>query len=101
MLQFFQRDRTPLQIVAYAIYLYLSNLSLRKAAEAVGIFSERSHEAVRQWLHRFSNLVEALHTGPARVAVVDETAVRVAGEQAWLWIAMDPKSRRLLAVRLT
>ena len=44
---------------------------------------------------------EALHLGKARVAVVDEVCVRVSGSQAWAWLALEPRSRRLLAVRLS
>ena len=42
----FRRKRTSIKIVKYAIYLYLSGLSLRE--KGVG----RSHEAVRRWVKR-------------------------------------------------
>jgi len=47
--------------VFYAIYLFLSDLSLRRtsrALEALGV--ARSHEAVRQWVHRLASRAEEL-----------------------------------------
>ncbi|MEM3693489.1 MAG: hypothetical protein QXI39_05665 [Candidatus Bathyarchaeia archaeon] len=37
----FERDRTPRQIIAYAIYLYLSGLSLRKSHRVLVIHEKR------------------------------------------------------------
>jgi len=49
----FQRQRTPYNIVLYAIYLYSSGLSLRQVAKELekrGV--KRSYEAIRQWVIR-------------------------------------------------
>jgi len=62
---------------------------------------DRIYEAVRVWLGCFSSLSEALHPGHVRVAVVDERGVNVAGEEAWIWLAVEPRSGRLLALRLS
>ena len=75
------RERTPIEIVFYAIYLYLSGLSLRqtsRALQALGL--SRSHEAVRQRVHRLADRAEKLVMSKrADTAIVDETAVNVAG----------------------
>ena len=34
-------------------------------------------------------------------AIIDETAVNVAGRQVWLWLAIEPEHRAVLAVMLT
>jgi transposase-like protein len=59
----FKRDRTPLAIVAYALYLYLSGLSLRKDSRAISFLYPRSHQSIWRWLHRFGSLSEAFHYG--------------------------------------
>ena len=96
------RERTPIEIVFYAIYLYLLGLSLRRtsrALEALGF--ARSHEAVRQWVHRLAGRAEELILDEkADTAIVDETAVNVAGRQIWLWIAIEPEHRAVLALVL-
>jgi transposase-like protein len=81
----FERDRTPLAIVAYALYLYLSGLSLRKDSRAISLFLLRSHQSIWRWLHRFGSLSEALYVGKAKVAVVDERTVIINGEEARIW----------------
>lgn len=100
---FVLRERTPPEIQLYSIYLYLSGLSLRQTArtlEALGI--SRSHEAVRQWVRRLASKAQQLILKDrARVAVVDENAVNVGGKQAWLWLAIEPERRAVLAVMLT
>jgi hypothetical protein len=78
----FEMDRAPLAIVAYALYLYLSGLSLRKGSRAISFFYPRSHQSIWRWLHRFGSLSEALYVGKVKVAVVDERTVIINGEEA-------------------
>lgn len=94
----FERDRTPVWVVGYALYLYLSGLSFRKGSRAVGFFLPRSHESIWRWLHHFGGLGEAFNPGLAKTAVVDERSLNVKGLEAWMWMALDPGSRRLLAL---
>jgi transposase-like protein len=61
----------------------------------------RSHEAVWLWYHRFAGLADVLHIGYAKTAVVDERYVNVKGFGAWIWMAYEPHSRRLLALHAT
>jgi len=97
----FERIRTPLWVVGYAIYLYLSGLSLRKDSRAISFFLPRSHQSIWRWLHRFGSLSEVFHVGRAKIAVVDERSLNINGFEAWIWIAMEPKSRRVLALELS
>jgi len=81
------------------------SLSLRPVSQEDGPrlapSARRSHEAVWKWIRRLSSFTETPHPGRARVAVVDERTARVAGEQAWVWLAMEPRSRRLLTLHLS
>ena len=100
---FMLRERTPIEIVFYAIYLYLSDLSLRRTARALQALGvTRSHEAVRRWVYRLAGRAEELILDEkADTAIVDETAVNVAGRNVWLWIAIEPEHRAVLALMLT
>ena len=97
------RERTPIEIVFYAIYLYLLGLSLRQTSRALQALGfARSHEAVRRWVHKFVGRAEKLVMSErADTAIVDETAVNVAGRHVWLWIAIEPEHRAVLALMLT
>ncbi|MFP3235036.1 MAG: hypothetical protein RXR74_01130 [Nitrososphaeria archaeon] len=46
------RRRTPLPVMAYAVYLYFSGLSLRRAARALRLIASRSHASMRRWAQR-------------------------------------------------
>ena len=53
---FIIRERTPIEIMLYAIYLYLLGLSLRNVSKALLMLKvRRSHEAIRKWIHRFAS----------------------------------------------
>jgi len=46
---FIIRERTPIEIMLYAIYLYLLGLSLRNVSKALLMLKvRRSHEAIRK-----------------------------------------------------
>ncbi len=42
-----------------------------------------------------------IETGEARVAVVDETLIKVGGSYYWLWLAIEPERRKILFMALT
>ena len=91
----------------YSINLYLGfKLSLRDVREHLldewGF--ERSHEAVRRWVHRANRAARRYFQRPLkRVShiVLDESKVRVGGEWVWLWVALDPQRRVVLEVYLS
>jgi len=97
------RERTPIEVVLYAIYLYLSGLSLRQTARTLASAGvARSHEAIRLWVHKLAaKAEEIINSERAETAVVDETVVNVGGRQVWLWVAVEPERRVLLALSLS
>jgi len=97
------RERTPLEVILYAIYLYLSGLSLRQTARVLAsIGVERSYEVVRLWVHKFGKLAaKRISCEKAEEAIVDETVVNVGGKRVWLWVAIDPERRILIALYLS
>ena len=92
---FIIRERTPIEIMLYAIYLYLLGLSLRSVSKALLILKvRRSHEKIRKWIHRIAVYAsEMLMQMKAETVVVDETAINIGGKRYWLWIALEPKNR--------
>ncbi len=87
----------------YTIYLCLSGLSLRQSARALEALGfAKSHETVKQWVHRSADRAGNLILNEkADTTIVDETAVNVAGRQVWLWLAIEPEHRAVLALMLT
>jgi len=78
--ELFKRERTPLGIVAYSVYL--SGLSCWKVFRALSPFLKRSNRSIMNWVHRFGSLSKAFHLGRAKTAIVDERTVNLGGLEA-------------------
>ena len=85
-----ERERTPTELVMYALYLYFLGLSFRNTSKALEPFREkRSHVAVWNWVQRFNP--KSIYSRKRVTAfVIDETMIQVGGNEAWLWIAIEP-----------
>jgi putative transposase len=91
----YRRHRFPAEIIQHAIWLYLRfTLSYRDVEE---LLAERgfevSYETVRRWVLKFGPLIaRKLRQGRPRPSAqwhLDEMVVRIAGEQMYLWRAVD------------
>ena len=98
-----ERERTPLEIVYYAIYLVFEGLSFRGCARAIEPFTKRSHVAVWQWCQEmgsYRRMHKIFRLGRERVKIfaIDETGVNVAGAEAYLFVAYEPFVNRILGL---
>src|ERR1700752_4596577 len=87
--------RFPAEIIGHAVWLYFRfPLGLRMVEEllaARGIIV--SHETVRQWARKFgqafANQIRRRLPRAGDKWHLDEVAVKIAGVQHWLWLAVD------------
>src|ERR1700735_4792813 len=91
----YRRHRFPPEVISYAVWLYFRfPLSLRMVEE---MLAERgicvTYETVRQWGKKFGKTFsdQIRQRAPARGDKwhMDEVVVSIAGEQHWLWRAVD------------
>jgi putative transposase len=91
----YRRHRFPPEVISYAVWLYFRfPLSLRMVEE---MLAERgicvTYETVRQWGKKFGKAFsdQIRKRAPARGDKwhMDEVVVSIAGEQHWLWRAVD------------
>jgi len=96
-----ERERTPTELVMYALYLYFLGLSFRNTSKALEPFREkRSHVAVWNWVQRFNPKI--IYSRKRVTAfVIDETMIQIGGNEAWLWIAIEPVRSTVLGVYLS
>src|SRR5207253_10705971 len=101
--RFMIRERTPLALMLYGVYVYLCSNSLRRASRILEPVVERSHEAIRQWVQRLAPVCDGFDVDRrlVRVIFVDETLIKIRGRQAWVWVAFEPGLRWFLAVRVS
>jgi len=96
-----ERERTATPVRAFAVRLHQTGCSVRETATILAELGvERSHGAVWNWVHRLADSGYDPPTAqPSRVAV-DETAVKINGEQSWLYAAIDVDTKLILDVAL-
>ena len=75
------RRRTPLPVMAYAVYLYFSGHSLRRASKSLRLTMSRSHVSIWRWVQRLGPVLGSFGADPrdVRRIFVDETIVNVGG----------------------
>ena len=98
-----ERERTPQEIVYYALYLVFEGLPFRACARAIEPFMMRTHKAVWYWyqdIGREESIHRLFRLGGERINIfaIDETGITIAGMQAFLFIAYEPFEDRILGL---
>ena len=98
-LDFVERERTPSELMQLGIRLHLAGLSLSNTIRELEKFGvKRSRKAIHDWVQK-ADLQPADNANPDHVAL-DETVIRINGQQFWLYAAVDPDTNKFLHVRL-
>src|SRR6056297_2071821 len=98
-LDFVERERTPRRLMKLGIRLHLAGLSLSNTVSELEKFGvERSRKAIHDWVQK-ADLQPASDASPDHIAL-DETVIRVNGQQYWLYAAVDPETNKFLHIRL-
>jgi putative transposase len=96
-----KRHRTHLEDIIFAIDLYFDGLSLRNTSKALSRFVKRSHTAIRDWIQKYRPKRLLSNTKKIDEYIIDETLIKVGSELIWLWIAIDPENKQILAVSVS
>ena len=98
-----KRNRTPSEHIGHGLYLYFLGLSTRNVAKALSFLHivRRSHVAVWKWIQKYRP--KRISSKRKRITefIVDETAIRAGSEYMWLWVAIEPKYRQILALSIS
>jgi len=95
------RERTPMEIILYAVFLYLGGLSLKGVkTRLLGI--TRSRTAIWKWIQKFSSIIKGrLADDLPKTIIVDETTLQVKDMNLWFWYALDPNTRKIVYYKIT
>ena len=79
------RNRTPLQIIGYGLYLYFLGLSIRNAAKALSFLKiiKISHVSIWHWIQKYISK-RSFHKREIKEYIIDETAIKAGTELIWL-----------------
>ncbi|MDR4492362.1 MAG: DDE-type integrase/transposase/recombinase [Candidatus Nitrosocosmicus sp.] len=94
------RNKTPSKYVYYGLHLYFSGLSLRKTSERLSQIYKRNHVTIWNWIQKYKPLKIQARKRKILEYIVDETMLKVGSEYIWLWVAIEPKNRQILALLL-
>ena len=95
------RNRTPSEYIGYGLYLYFSGLSLRRTSERLSCFVKRNHVSVWNWIQKYRPQKTSPKRKKAAEFIMDETIIKAGSEYVWLWVAIEPKDRRILALTVS
>ena len=90
------RKRTPIALILYALYLYFSSLSLRRASHVLEPIIKRSHVAIWKWIQKYSFVFDSFDVDKhdANPIFIDETEINFSGK---LWVAYEPQLKAFLS----
>jgi putative transposase len=81
--------------------LYFLGLSLRKTSERLSQIYKRNHVSIWNWIQKYQPQKLKASRRRIREYVVDETMLKVGSEYIWLWVAIEPENRHILALSVS
>ena len=95
-----KRKRTSSEHIYYGLYLLFLGLSLRNTAKALSFLHiiNRSHVAIWNWIQRYKPRKVSTRRTKISEYLIDETLIKVGSEYSWLWAAIEPENRQILAL---
>ena len=95
------RNRIPLNIVGYGLYLYFLGLSFRNAAKALSFLKiiKISHVSIWKWLQKYRPW-KYFKKRKIKEYVIDETVIKDGSELIWLWIVIEPIHKEILSFNI-
>ena len=96
------RNRTPSQYIGYGLYFYFSGLSLRRASERLSsCFIKRNHVSIWNWIQKHNPRKLSSRKKRVEEFIVDETLLKIGSELVWLWVAIEPANKEILAISIS
>ncbi|MBA3286187.1 MAG: IS6 family transposase [Nitrosopumilus sp.] len=98
-----KRNRTPSEHIGHGLYLYFLGLSTRNVAKALSFLHivKRSHFALWKWIQKYHPKRISSKRNRISEFIVDETAIKAGSEYLWLWVAIEPKNKQILALSIS
>jgi putative transposase len=95
------RNKTPLEYIYHGLYLYFSGLSLRRTSQQLSYFIKRNHVTVWNWIQKYHPQRISSKSKKISEFIIDETLFKVGSEYIWLWVAIEPTNKQILALSIS
>lgn len=96
-----KRNRTPSKYIGYGLYLYFLGLSYRSTSKALSRFAKRSHVAIWKWIQRYRPKKITAKRKRISEFIIDETLIKVGSSYMWIWVAIEPKAKKILGISMS
>lgn len=95
------RNKTPPEFIYHGLYLYFSGLSLRRTSQQLSCFIKRNHVSIWNWIQKYHP--QRILSKSKRISefIIDETLFKVGSEHIWLWVAIEPENKQILALSIS
>jgi transposase-like protein len=95
-------NRTHPAIISYGLYLYFSSRSFRLAAKCSETTIRRSHVVIWKWVQKYSDRADRFitHRSMIKEIFIDETLLKIDGQDYWLWIAYEPNLKSCVMMHI-
>jgi len=94
-------NRVPLELKMLGLAMHFQMSSLRRTSRVLSEYCRVSKTAVWKWIVKLrERLNVSLERKPRRLIAVDETCVKVNGEQYWVCSALDLDGNELISMRV-
>ena len=83
------------------VYYALTRLSLRKTSERLSALIRRNHVSIWNWIQRYKP--KRIFQSRRRISefIIDETFKEAGSDYVRLWIAIEPKDKMILDIRIS
>jgi len=61
-------------------------------------YIRRNHVSIWNWIQKYKPQKISSKTKKVSMYIVDETMLKVGAEYIWLWIAIEPENKQILAL---
>jgi putative transposase len=95
------RNKTPPEYIYHGLYLYFSGLSLRRTSQQLSSLIKRNHVTIWNWIQKYHP--QRISSKSKRISefIIDETLIKVGSEYVWLWVAIEPENKEILALSIS
>ncbi len=95
------RNKTAPEYIYRGLYLYFSGLSLRRTSERLSYFVKRNHVTIWNWIQKYHPRKMSSIRKRISEFIIDETLFKVGPDYIWLWVAIEPQNRQILALTIS
>jgi len=100
-LRLFERNRVPVDLKVLGLAMHFQTSSLRRTARVLSEYCRVSKTAVWKWIVKLRDRLKvASERKPRWFIAVDETGVKVNGQQYWVYSALDIDNNELISMRV-